>query len=61
MTLSQEEKIRLAMHRKHLTLWECAKKMGLCPTSLFNRIKGYLQFSAEEMVILEKILEEKFA
>ena len=61
MTLSQEERIRLAMRRKHLTLWECAKKMGLCPTSLFNRIKGYLQFSAEEILMLERLLEEKLA
>jgi hypothetical protein len=61
MTLTQKEKIHVAMQRKHLTLWQCAQKIGMCPTSLFNRINGYLKFKPDEMMKLENLLEEKFA
>lgn len=56
-SLSQEERIRIEMRRRKITLWDLSSVLKLCPSAIHNRIRGFLPFSDDEKRRLEKLLE----
>jgi hypothetical protein len=56
MRLKTDEKIKLHLHRRNLTLVKLGKKIGLKPTALYNRIAGHIPFSKDELNKLKAVL-----